>query len=403
LILNIAVHLIYAYSMYELKPFTPIAKTNWRNHNTLFGIKPADRLHHIYCLGKTGTGKSHLLINMALDDAHKGHGFCVLDPHGDTVEDIASRIPDHRKKDVIYFNATDRNNLPAFNPLHGIQEQQRQLVASEMITTFSKLFSDAWGSKLERILRMAILTLLEYPQGTLLDINILLTDLEFRYKVLQHTNNPYILSFWKTEYSLYSSSSQATAILPILNKIGVLLENDILRGIFGQQKSISFEDCMNGNKIVLCNLSKGVIGEDVSTVLGSFIITNIQNATMRRAAVSIDQRKPFYLFVDEAQNFVSTSFASMLPQVRKYGLGLFLTNQHLDQLEPDTRNAILGNAGTLIVFCVGLADAKIMEKEFYPRLTYDDFIGLPRYNVYIKLLIDGMQSKGFSAVTVETF
>ena len=389
--------------MYELKPFTPIAKTNWRNHNQLFGIKPADRLHHIYCLGKTGTGKSHLLINMALDDVYKGHGLCVLDPHGDTVEAILRRIPDHRRKDVVYFNAADRANLPAFNPLYGVPEPQRQLVASEMITTFSKLFPDAWGSKLERILRMAILTLLEYPQGSLLDVTALLTDLEFRYTVLHHTKNPYILSFWKTEYNLYSSAAQASAILPILNKIGVLLENDILRGIFGQQQSISFEECMNGSKIVLCNLSKGIIGEDVATVLGSFIITNIQNAAMRRATVPIDQRKPFYLFIDEAQNFVSTSFASLLPQVRKYGLGLFLTNQYLDQLEPDTRNAILGNVGTLIVFRVGLNDAKIMEKEFYPKFTYDDFVNLPLYHIYIKLLIDGTESKGFSAVTVESF
>ncbi len=388
--------------MYELKSFTPIAKTNWHNQNKLFGIKPADRLHHIYCLGKTGMGKSHLLINMALDDIYKNHGFCVLDPHGDTVEAILRQIPDNRKQEVIYFNATERTALPAFNPLYNIPETQRQLVASEMITTFSKLFADAWGSKLERILRMAILSIMEYPQGSLLDINALLTDLEFRYKVLSHTNNPYILSFWKTEYNLYSSAAQASAILPILNKIGVLLENDILRGIFGQQQSISFEECMNSNKIVLCNLSKGMIGEDVSTVLGSFIITSIQNAAMRRAAIPIDKRQPYYLFIDEAQNFVSTSFASMLPQVRKYGLGLFLTNQHLDQLEADTRNAILGNVGTLISFQVGLNDAKILEKEFYPKFTYDDFISLPRFNIYIKLSIDGQQSKGFSAVTVES-
>jgi hypothetical protein len=160
---------------------------------------------------------------------------------------------------------------------------------------------------------------------------------------------------------------------------------------------------MNQSKIVLCNLSKGIVGEDVATVLGSFIITNIQNAAMRRATIPVERRKPFYLFIDEAQNFVSTSFASMLPQVRKYGLGLFLTNQHLDQLEVETRNAILGNAGTLIVFQVGLVDAKIMEKEFYPKFTYDDFVSLPLYHIYIKLLIDGTQSKGFSATTLQCF
>lgn len=387
--------------MYDFRQFTPIGKTNFRNQSQLFGIKPDDRLHHIYCFGKTGMGKSHLLINMAIDDVYKGHGLCVLDPHGDTIEAILRRIPEHRKNDVVYFNATDSAKLPPFNPLHNVPQEQRQLVASEMITTLSRLFSDAWGSKLERILRMAVLTLLEYPQGTLLGINRLLTDVEFRYKVLQHTKNPYILSFWKTEYNLYSSAGQASAILPILNKIGVLLENDILRGIFGQQQSISFEHCMNNNKIVLCNLSKGVIGEDVATVLGSFIITNMQNAVMRRAILPKEQRKPFYLFIDEAQNFVSTSFASMLPQVRKFGLGLFLTNQHLDQLEPDTRNAILGNVGSIICFQLGLGDAKIMEREFYPVFTYDDFVTLPRYHIYVKLMIDGTESRGFSAVTTK--
>jgi type IV secretory pathway TraG/TraD family ATPase VirD4 len=386
--------------MYNFKPFTPLAVTNWRNENKLFGIKPADRLHHIFCLGKTGMGKSHLLINIALDDAYKGNGFCVLDPHGDTVEAILARIPESRHNDVIYFNPTDRTKLPAFNPLYNVPKEQRQLVASEMVSTFNKLFIDARGSKLERLLRMSILTLLEYPKGTLLHIHALLVDKELRAKILQHVNDPHILSFWNKEYASYTPATQATAILPVLNKIGVLLENDILRGVFRQQETISFEDCMNSGKIVLCNLSKGIIGEDVSTVLGSFIITALQNAAMRRASVPIEKRTPYYLIIDEAQNFVSTSFASLLPQVRKFGLGLFLTNQHLDQLEPDTRSAILGNVGTLISFQVGLAEAKIMAQAFYPRFTYDDFISLPRYHIYIKLLIDGTESKGFSAVTI---
>jgi type IV secretory pathway TraG/TraD family ATPase VirD4 len=389
--------------MYNFKPFTPLAVTNWRNENKLFGIKPADRLHHIYCLGKTGMGKSHLLINIALDDAYKGNGFCVLDPHGDTVEAILARIPESRHNDVIYFNPTDRTKLPAFNPLHNVPKEQRQLVASEMVSTFNKLFIDAWGSKLERLLRMSILTLLEYPKGTLLHIHALLVDKELRAKILQHVSDPHILSFWNKEYASYTPATQATAILPVLNKIGVLLENDILRGVFRQQQSISFEDCMNSKTIILCNLSKGIIGEDVSTVLGSFIVTALQNAAMRRASVPIEQRIPYYLFIDETQNFVSTSFASLLPQVRKFGLGLFLTNQHLEQLEPDTRSAILGNVGTLISFQVGLADAKIMAQAFYPRFTYDDFISLPRYHIYIKLLIDGTESKGFSAVTTPTY
>ncbi|MBD1363476.1 type IV secretion system DNA-binding domain-containing protein [Mucilaginibacter sp. ZT4R22] len=386
--------------MPDLTPFTPIGQTNWRNHNHIFGIKPTDRLYHIFCLGKTGMGKSHLLINMAVDDMLKGYGICVLDPHSDTVEAVYKKVPEHRRKDVIYFDATSRDSLPAFNPLADVPEHQRQLVASEMITTFKRLFSDAWGSKLEYVLRFAIASLMEYPNATLLDISLLLTDASFRAEVLKHVTNPYTKSFWVNEYNMYSASMQASTVQPILNKVGVLLANDTLRGIFGQQQGLSFEQCMNEQKIVLVNLSKGEIGEDVATVLGSFIITSIQNAAMRRASIPITQRKRFYVFIDEAQHFVSTSFAAMLPQVRKFGLGLFLANQHLDQLEPDTRSAILANFGTLIVFRVGLEDAKVMEKQFYPVFTYDDFISLPKYHIYIKLLIDGAESKGFSAVTL---
>lgn len=389
--------------MYDFKPFTPIAKTNFRNHNKLFGIKPNDRLHGVYCLGRTGTGKSHLLMNMALDDVYKGNALCVIDPHSDTATAILSRIPDHRKKDVVYFDATNAAALPAFNPLHNVPEQQRQLVASEMITVFKKLFLDSWGSKLEHVLRHSILTLLWYPNGNLLDINALLLDKDFRSQVLQHVADPFIRSFWDTEYNLYSASAQASTILPILNKIGVLLANDTLRGIFGQSESISIEACMNTNKILLVNVSRGVIGDDVCTILGSFLITTIQAAAMRRATLSISERTPFYLFVDEAASFVSGSFATMLSQVRKFGVGVFLANQYLDQFEPDIKNAILNSVGTVIVFNIGLSDAKVMEREFYPVFSYDDFATLPKYHIYIKLLIEGTQSKGFSAVTLERF
>eukprot|EP01037_Dinobryon_pediforme_P009411 gene9411-9491_t len=389
--------------MYNYKPFTPIAKTNWRGHNQLFGIKPADRLHHVYCLGKTGMGKSHLMMNIALDDVYKGKGVCVLDPHGDTVAAILRRIPEHRKGDIVQFNATNSGALPAFNPLYGVPEHQRQLVASEIVATFKKLFLDAWGSKMEYILRFAVLTLLSYPNATLLDINALLLDKTFRSKVLEYATDPFILSFWEKEYNLYSASTQASTILPILNKIGVLLSSDTLRGIFGQQESISIEQCMNGSKILLCNLSKGVIGEDVSTVLGSFLMTIMQATAMRRASMAVHERSPFYVFIDEAHSFISSTFASMLSQVRKFGVGLFLPHQYLDQLEPETRSAVLGNVGTIICFRLGLPDARVMEREFYPVFSYDDFATLPKYNIYIKLLIDGTESKGFSAVTPESF
>jgi type IV secretory pathway TraG/TraD family ATPase VirD4 len=387
--------------MYELKPFTPIARTNWRNTNQLFGIKPLDRLQHIYCLGKTGTGKSTLLINMALDDIYKGNGICVIDPHADTVKDILNNIPRERMPDVVYFDATNLQALPAFNPLYNIPEHQRQLVASELVLTLKKIFLENWGNKLEYILRFAILTLLDYPNGTLLDIHALLVDKEFRSKVLLHIRNPYITSFWKTEYDLYTPSVQTSTIMPILNKIGIFLANDTLRGIVGAKESISIEQCMNENKILLCNLSKGIIGDDISTILGSFITTSIQTTAMRRAGKEMKDRNPYYLYIDEAHSFLSSSFATMLSEVRKYGVGLFLTHQHLEQLEDGVRSAILGNVGTIICFRLGLQDAKVMEREFYPTFNHEDFINLPRYNIYIKLLIDGATSKGFSAITLD--
>jgi len=346
-------------------------------------------------------GKSHLLMNMALDDIRKGHGICVLDPHSDTVTAILKKIPVHRKKDVVYFDATNLNALPAFNPIHDIPEQQRQLVASEIVATFKKLFLEAWGSRLEYILRFAVLTLLAYPGATLLDINALLLDKEFRSKVLEQVQDKFILAFWEREYNAYSASVQASTVLPILNKIGVLIASDTLRGIFGQRQSISIEQCMNEKKIILCNLSKGVIGEDVSTVLGSFLITIIQATAMRRAVLPVNKRTPFYLYIDEAHSFISTTFATMLSQVRKFGVGLFLTHQYLDQLELDTKSAVLGNVGTIICFRLGLPDAKTLEREFYPVFSYDDFATLPKYHIYLKLLIDGTESKGFSAVTLE--
>lgn len=386
--------------MYRHHPFTPIGITNWRNSNTLFGIKPHDRLQHIYCLGKTGVGKSTLLINMALDDINKGHGVCVIDPHGDTSEAIIKQIPDHRKQDVIYFNATDQKHLPGFNPLHRIPEHERHLVASEIVLTFKKIWLDSWGPRLEYILRFAILTLLEYPTATLLDVQPLLLDKAFRSLVLQFTTNEQILSFWFNEYDKYPSSLKADAIMPILNKVGVFQANKLLREIVSQQKGISLDAVINTRQILICNLSKGLIGDDVSTILGGLITTGIQTASMRRAQLPIESRTPFYAYIDEAHSFVSTSFATMLSEIRKYNVGLFLTHQYLDQLTSDVRSAILGNVGTLISFRLGASDAKVMAEEFYPVFTREDFINLPKYSIYLKLLIDGTTSAPFSANTL---
>jgi hypothetical protein len=389
--------------MYDYHYFTPIGITNWRDTNKLFGIKPNDRFQHIYCLGKTGVGKSTLLINMALDDIQKGHSICVIDPHGETADSILHHIPEHRKKDVVYFDATDKEHLPAFNPLYKVPEHERHLVASEIVQTFKKIWNDSWGPRLEYILRFAVLTLLEYPTATLLDIQPLLLDKAFRSLVLQFTTNENILSFWFNEFDKYPPGLKADAITPILNKTGVFRANATLQSIVAQQRSISLEMIMNSGQILICNLSKGLIGEDTSTLLGSLITTGIQTAAMRRAHLPHEERKPFYLYIDEAHSFLTPSFATMLSEVRKYNIGLFLTHQYLEQLTGEIRTAILGNVGTIICFRLGAADAKVMAEEFYPIFTVDDFINLPKHSIYLKLLIDGATSVPFSATTMRTF
>jgi len=379
------------------KHFTPIGYTNWRNTNKLFGILPGDRLQHVYAIGKTGVGKSTLLANMALDDIHKGHGVAVLDPHGDVAERLMDAIPEHRKGDVIYFDATDPAHRTGLNPLQSVPPEQRHLLASEVVQMFKRIWGDTWGARLEYILRFAILTLLEYPVATLLDIQPLLLDSAFRNLVLHYTNNSYIHSFWRNEYDNYPTSLKAEAIMPILNKSGVFAASETLREIVGQQYGLSLDEIMSKGKILICNLSKGIIGEDISQILGSLLTTGLQTASMRRAAIAEHQRAPFYIFIDEAHTFISSSFATMLSEVRKYRVGLFLTHQYLEQLPEEMRKGILGNVGTIICFRLGTADAEVMKKEFYPVFRQDDFINLPRHCMYLKLSIDGAGSKPFSA------
>jgi hypothetical protein len=343
-------------------------------------------------------GKTTLLLNMAIDDIHKGYGVCLIEPHGDASIKLLQAIPEHRKKDVIYFNPADDAHRTGFNPLLDVPEESRHLVASEIVLAFKKIWGDSWGPRLEYILRFSILTLLDYPIATLLDIQPLLLDQAFRNMVLLYTDNPAILSFWHNEYDKYTNSFRTEAIVPILNKAGVFTANRILRDTVGQQESISLDDIMNKGKILICNLSKGRIGEDVSQILGSLLTTSIQTAAMRRAMIPEEDRKPFMVYIDECHSFITTSFATMLSEVRKYKIGLFLTHQYLEQLPEEVRSGILGNVGTIICFRLGTQDAKVMAEEFYPTFKIDDFISLPKFNVYLKLLIDGVGGNGFSAI-----
>jgi hypothetical protein len=379
------------------KPFTPIGYTNWRNQNQLFGIKLQDRFSHIYAIGKTGVGKTTLLLHMAIDDVYKGYGVCLIEPHGDACLTLLKNIPEHRNQDVIYFDTTDPAHRTGFNPLYNVPPDQRHLVASELVLAFKKIWQDSWGPRLEYILRYCLLTLLEYPAATLLDITPLLLDQAYRNLILQYTDDMAILSFWHNEFDRYPPSLRSDAIMPILNKAGVFNSNIVLREIVGQAHGINIAECMNTGKILICNLAKGLIGEDVSQILGSLITTGIQTAAMRRAAISEEARQPFMVFIDECHSFLTTSFASMLSEVRKYKIGLFLTHQYLEQLPEDVRIGVLGNVGTIICFRLSAADGKVMEQEFYPIFKQDDLINLPRFEMYVKLLIDGLAPRPFSA------
>ncbi|MBK6484059.1 MAG: type IV secretion system DNA-binding domain-containing protein [Chitinophagaceae bacterium] len=381
---------------------TPIGITNYRNQRQRFGIKDKDRLQHIYVIGKSGTGKSTLLENMAISDIQRGNGLGVIDPHGDIARDLLKHIPEERKSDLIYFNATDTVHPIAFNPLHGVHPKYHHLVASGLISTFKKIWADSWGPRLEYILRYCLLTLMEYPDAALLDIQPLLTDMGFRNHVLLYVKNEASKSFWKKEFEKYSPQFRSEVISPILNKTGLFLTSIPLRNIVGQKsKGIKIQQILDERKILIVNLSKGEIGEDATSLLGAILLNSIQLAAIHRATKPENTRKPFFLYVDEMHSFISLSFVDVLAEARKYGLSLFLAHQYIDQIDERIRGAIFGNVGTLISFRVGATDAEFLEKEFFPVFKKEDFINLPKYEMYLKLMIDGATSQPFSATSIK--
>jgi energy-coupling factor transporter ATP-binding protein EcfA2 len=380
---------------------TPIGATNHQNKRMVFGIKDHDRLQHIYCIGKTGSGKSTLLLNMAISDIQRGNGVGIIDPHGDLIQTILDYIPKERIQDIIYIDVTDRTHTIAFNPLYNVPEENRFLVADTIVSTFKKLWSDSWGPRLEHILRNTILSLLAYPHATLLDIQPILTDNYFRQLVLSHITDQGLLNFWQKEFEPLAPQVKNEIISPILNKVGILSSNTTIKNIIGNRiSSFTIADVMNKKHILLVNLSKGYLGEVGTLFLGSLLITQFQTAALQRAKQSIQNRTPFYLYIDEMQSFVTLSFTDILSESRKYGLSLFLTHQQTAQLSDEILDAVLGNVGTLISFRVGSQDAELLEKELYPIFTREDIINLPQYHIYLKLLIDGTQSQPFSAKTL---
>ena len=391
--------------MTENKDIIYFAKTNFRGEEKVFGIKNRDRRQHMYIIGKTGVGKTALLKNMALQDIQAGRGIAVIDPHGEFVEEVLDKIPSHRINDVVYFNPGDTEHPVGFNILEVTNPKYKHLVASDLMGVFTKIWANVWSARMEYILNNCILALLDTPGSTLLGINRILVDKDYQQKVVSNVKDPVVRSFWTNEYASWREQYKNEAIAPIQNKVGQFLSTPLIRNIVGQSKStINIPEIMDTRKIFLINVSKGRIGEDNSSLLGAMLITKIQLAAMERVRIPEEERVDFYLYVDEFQNFATESFATILSEARKYRLNLIMAHQYIAQLvnesTSDVKDAVFGNVGTIVSFRIGAADADFLEKEFSPEFSAQDLVNLENYNIYLKLMIDGVTSRPFSAVTL---
>lgn len=383
---------------------TYFAQTDSRNKRVPFGIKRKDRSRHMYVIGKTGMGKSTLLENMAVQDIQGGEGICFIDPHGKTADLLLEYIPESRKKDVVYFAPFDLEHPIAFNVMEDVGYDKRHLVLSGLMSTFKKIWEDAWSARMEYILGNTILALLEYPGATLLGVNRMFADKEYRRRVVENVTDPSVKSFWVDEFAKYTEKFAAEATPAIQNKIGQFTANPLIRNIIGQPtSSFDLRKIMDEKKIFIVNLSKGRIGESNANLLGSMLITKIYLAAMSRADLTDSELKKypnFYLYVDEFQSFANKSFADILSEARKYKLSLTIAHQYIEQMEEEVRAAVFGNVGTMITFRVGAYDADVLEKEFAPKFLAEDLVNLGYIQIYLKLMIDGISSQPFSATTL---
>ncbi len=376
-------------------------QTTFRGERKRFGIKTDDRRRHIYVIGKTGMGKTELLKNMVIQDIKNGNGVGFVDPHGEAAEEILKFVPEDRIKDVVYFNPADIENPIAFNIMEDVDAEYRHLIAGGMMGVFKKIWPDVWSSRMEYILNNAILALLETPGSTLLGINRLLADPEWRNEILENVKDSVVKAFWLKEFARYSQRYEIEATAAIQNKIGQFISSPLIRNIIGQEKStIDIRKIMDEKKILIMNLSKGRVGEDSSRLLGALLVTKLQLAAMSRVDIPEKDRNDFILYIDEFQNFSTDSFASILSEARKYRLSLVLAHQYINQMEEKVRDAVFGNVGTMITFRVGAEDGEFLEKEFSPEFYTHDLVNLPKQNIYVKLMIDGLTSRPFSAETL---
>ncbi len=376
--------------------------TNFRGINHQFGLLNRDRSRHVYIIGQTGAGKSGLLELLALSDTFYNHGYCIIDPHGDFAIDNLKFIPESRIKDVVYFNPADTAYPVAFNPLEVYDESRKPNICSEVIGVLKRMFGDSWGPRLEHILRYTLLALLDRPETTLLDISRMLTDKDFRKETLNYCTDVTVLQFWKQEFGQWNDKQVNESIAPVLNKVGAFTANPIIRNIIGQPKSsFNIRKIMDEGKILVVNLSKGLVGEDNAAILGAFLVTKVQLAAMSRSDIErVEDRRPFYLYVDEFQNFATDSFAVILSEARKYGLNLTVANQYVAQMTDAVRDAVFGNVGTTISFRVSADDAPILVKQFEPTFEESDIIQLNNRHFIISMIINGEKVPAFSATTL---
>lgn len=390
--------------MFEPNRITYFGETDFRGKKTRFGIKAEDRSRHVYVIGKTGMGKSTLLENMAAQDIKNGEGLCFIDPHGSAIDTLIDYIPEERLNDVIYFAPFDSEHPISFNVLETVPEDQRYLVVQGLMSTFDKIWPDTFSERMKYILSNTLLALLEYPGSTLLGVNRMYADKGYRHEVVKNISDPTVKTFWVDEFEKWDERFMREATAAIQNKIGQFTANPLVRNIIGQKNSsFDFREVMDKKKILLINLSKGRIGEQNSGLLGGMLITKIYLAAMSRADVSkaeMAELPPFFLFVDEFQNFANESFADILAEARKYKLNLTIAHQYVAQMEDEVRDAVFGNVGTTISFRVGPLDAELLEKVFVPTFTQEDIVNLGRFQMYLTLMIDGVGSKPFSAVSL---
>lgn len=386
---------------YDPAQVSPVAVTNFRGGNTAFGLPRSDRGRHLYIIGQTGVGKSGLLELLTISDIHSSYGFAVIDPHGDYAINTLRRIPQDRIDDVVYFNPADTAYPIAFNPMEVSDPNLKTHTASELIGVLKRMF-DSWGPRLEYILRYTLLALLDYPNSTMLDITRMLTEKSFRNEVLSYVLDPVVKNFWTVEFASWNDKFATEAVAPVLNKVGAFTANPIVRNIVGQPKSsFNIRQIMDERKIFIVNLSRGLVGEDNASLLGSLLVTKMQLAAMSRADIdNVNDRTPFYLYVDEFQNFATDSFATILSEARKYGLCLTVANQYIAQMTQEVRDAVFGNVGSTIAFRMGADDARIMQRYFEPKFEEHDLVHMHNRNFVISLTIGGEKVQAFSATTL---